>query len=89
MPALSPDAKEQVSEANQLDERVEGLEHSNTHQTYYETADLKELSEEHRAYLLKRHGTLELDPIPSFGDADPYNWSITKVCCSMRFAKLG
>lgn len=37
------------------------------------------LSEEHRAYLLERHGTLDLDPIPGFGDADPYNWSSTKV----------
>ncbi|KAJ5160758.1 uncharacterized protein N7482_007762 [Penicillium canariense] len=32
------------------------------------------LSEEHRQYLLARHGTLNLDPIPDLNDADPYNW---------------
>ena len=37
------------------------------------------LSQEHRDYLLKRHGTLDLDPIPDMKDADPYNWSVRKV----------
>lgn len=37
------------------------------------------LSEEHRQYLLARHGTLDLDPIPDMTDADPYNWSQGKV----------
>ncbi|KAI9373830.1 major facilitator superfamily domain-containing protein [Aspergillus egyptiacus] len=32
------------------------------------------LSEQHQAYLLQRHGTLDLDPIPSMDPADPYNW---------------
>ncbi|OJJ37928.1 hypothetical protein ASPWEDRAFT_108862 [Aspergillus wentii DTO 134E9] len=32
------------------------------------------LSEPHRSYLLERHGTLDLDPIPSMNPADPYNW---------------
>ncbi|KAK5215083.1 hypothetical protein LTR72_011837 [Exophiala xenobiotica] len=32
------------------------------------------LSPEHREYLLARHGTLDLDPMPDMGDADPYNW---------------
>lgn len=36
------------------------------------------LSPEHREYLLQRHGTLELDPMPGFGDADPYNWATRK-----------
>jgi hypothetical protein len=43
-----------------------------------ETVDA--LSQEHREYLLQRHATLELDPIPAMGDADPYNWSLGKVC---------
>lgn len=38
------------------------------------------LSQSHREYLLSRHGTLDLDPIPSFSDADPYNWPTWKVC---------
>lgn len=37
------------------------------------------LSEEHRQYLLQRHGTLDLSPIPDMSDADPYNWSQKKV----------
>lgn len=37
------------------------------------------LSHEHREYLLRRHGTLELDPIPMPTDADPYNWPTWKV----------
>lgn len=41
--------------------------------------EVSELSEEHRAYLLQRHGTLDLSPIPDMSDADPYNWSQTKV----------
>lgn len=37
------------------------------------------LSEPHKAYLIERHGTLELDPIPSMDPADPYNWPSWKV----------
>ncbi|KAL1846962.1 hypothetical protein Daus18300_014092 [Diaporthe australafricana] len=36
------------------------------------------LSDEHRDYLIQRHGTLDLDPIPDMSDADPYNWSQKK-----------
>ncbi|KAF7343036.1 Major facilitator superfamily domain-containing protein [Mycena venus] len=36
--------------------------------------ETESLSEEHRQYLLQRHGTVELDPMPSMDDADPYNW---------------
>jgi len=37
------------------------------------------LSAGHREYLLQRHGTLELDPMPAYGAADPYNWPKWKV----------
>lgn len=37
------------------------------------------LSKAHRDYLLERHGTLELDPMPSMDPADPYNWPSWKV----------
>lgn len=37
------------------------------------------LSKAHRDYLMERHGTLELDPIPSMDPADPYNWPSWKV----------
>lgn len=32
------------------------------------------LSELHKSYLIERHGTVDLDPIPSMDPADPYNW---------------
>jgi len=37
------------------------------------------LSEPHKSYLLERHGTLDLAPIPSMDPADPYNWASWKV----------
>ncbi|KAJ5761046.1 Major facilitator superfamily domain general substrate transporter [Penicillium odoratum] len=40
----------------------------------YEESVAARLPKAHREYLLARHGTLELDPIPSMGPADPYNW---------------
>ncbi|OCK78496.1 MFS general substrate transporter [Lepidopterella palustris CBS 459.81] len=42
--------------------------------TYIEDGAAAHLSQDHRAYLLERHGTLALDPIPSADPADPYNW---------------
>ncbi|OQD64991.1 hypothetical protein PENPOL_c006G01245 [Penicillium polonicum] len=32
------------------------------------------LSEVHKSYLIERHGTVDLDPIPTMDPADPYNW---------------
>ncbi|KAJ7624471.1 major facilitator superfamily domain-containing protein [Roridomyces roridus] len=43
-----------------------------------EFSDTDSLSDEHRQYLLQRHGTVELDPMPSMDPEDPYNWSTTK-----------
>ncbi|OKL62337.1 hypothetical protein UA08_02289 [Talaromyces atroroseus] len=37
-----------------------------------------ELASRHREYLLQRHGTLDLDPVPAMDDADPYNWPTWK-----------
>lgn len=39
---------------------------------------------EHREYLLQRHGTIDLDPIPSMDPADPYNWPLWKACTAQR-----
>lgn len=49
----------------------------------HNVSSLEHLSEEHRQYLLNRHGTLELDPLPHMDDADPLNWSKSKVKPSM------
>ncbi|EED14412.1 MFS multidrug transporter, putative [Talaromyces stipitatus ATCC 10500] len=40
--------------------------------------NMTELAPQHREYLLQRHGTLELDPVPAMDDADPYNWASWK-----------
>ncbi|KAJ6119146.1 major facilitator superfamily domain-containing protein [Penicillium sp. IBT 18751x] len=37
------------------------------------------LSHDHKQYLLQRHGTLDLDPVPQPDDADPYNWPQRKA----------
>ncbi|PYH99953.1 MFS transporter [Aspergillus ellipticus CBS 707.79] len=41
------------------------------------------LSKAHRDYLMERHGTLELDPIPSMDPADPYNWPSWKTITNL------
>lgn len=43
------------------------------------------LSQEHREYLLALHGSVNLDPIPDMDDADPYNWSKSKVSSFLPF----
>lgn len=47
--------------------------------TQLESEEVANLSPEHKQYLLERHGTLELDPVPDMSDADPYNWATSKV----------
>lgn len=46
------------------------------------------LSPEAREYLLKRHGTLDLDPMPSPTDADPYNWPQSKKLVMLLLVAL-
>lgn len=46
--------------------------------TYAESMAAR-LPKAHRDYLMERHGTLELDPIPGMSPADPYNWPEWKV----------
>ncbi|KAJ6086562.1 hypothetical protein N7467_005476 [Penicillium canescens] len=41
------------------------------------------LSETHKSYLIERHGTLDLDPIPSMDPADPYNWPSWKKTANL------
>ncbi|ORY58462.1 major facilitator superfamily domain-containing protein [Pseudomassariella vexata] len=59
------------------------MEHFPTHGTYIEKEAIDQLSGEHRQYLLHRHGTLDLDPIPGYGDADPYNWTTWKKIANL------
>ncbi|KAI3332086.1 MFS general substrate transporter [Xylariaceae sp. AK1471] len=41
--------------------------------------------EAHRQYLIERHGTATLDPLPEFTDADPYNWPQGKKLVNLLF----
>lgn len=63
------------------EDRVETPEYEEKGATYIENDETVSLSPEHREYLMQRHGTLELDPMPSMSPADPYNWPQWKVCC--------
>jgi len=50
-----------------------------SHASRVDTDKAASLSQQHREYLLQRHGTLDLDPVPGLGGADPYNWPTWKV----------
>ena len=46
---------------------------------FYVEDRVAHLSEEQRQYILAKHGTLDLEPIPDIADADPYNWPRWRV----------
>ncbi|PGH20374.1 hypothetical protein AJ80_03642 [Polytolypa hystricis UAMH7299] len=50
--------------------------------------EVEGLSAEHREYLLGRHGTVELDPIPKLGAADPYNWPTWKKHANLALVAI-
>lgn len=47
---------------------------------HIEAASGPVLAVQHIDYLIQRHGTAKLNPIPSACDIDPYNWTSWKVC---------
>jgi hypothetical protein len=67
--SLMENGKETVPEGS---EHAENLGIVPTQATYFNEATAR-LTPAHRDYLLRRHGTFNLDPIPDMGDADPYN----------------
>lgn len=74
------DQTEQVEENSGNKADIDLVESAGADQvaTYGESMAAR-LPKAHRDYLLKRHGTLELDPIPGMDPADPYNWPEWKV----------
>lgn len=52
----------------------EGKEMIHVHDENATAACGSYISEDRRAYILARHGTLELDPLPSSSPQDPLNW---------------
>lgn len=76
----SPRPLEQVDEKPHPKTDIDLVENAGAGQaTTYEEALTARLPKAHRDYLLQRHGTLDLDPIPGMGPADPYNWPEWKV----------
>ena len=41
------------------------------------------LAPEHREFLLSRHKTVDLNPLPIMDPADPLNWPSWKVLCRL------
>ncbi|KAK3295238.1 major facilitator superfamily domain-containing protein [Chaetomium fimeti] len=52
--------------------------HDEQNVEHSEPTQLHALTAEHREYLLQRHGTLDLEPVPDMTDTDPYNWPKSK-----------
>lgn len=59
-------------------EKQEGTEISHSLSESNLGSQCLELSQSHREYLLQRHGTLDLDPLPSEDPQDPLNWPAWK-----------
>lgn len=74
-PAANNDVEEAYAKHDM--EFVEAADAANMDNSAGESA---RLSKPHRDYLMERHGTLDLDPIPAMDPADPYNWPEWKVC---------
>ncbi|KAI1123339.1 major facilitator superfamily domain-containing protein [Nemania abortiva] len=68
-----------MSASETPDEKL-GSEHS---ENYDESQT--SIPEAHRQYLVERHGTDQLDPLPDFNDADPYNWPKSKKWMNLFF----
>lgn len=73
----SPRGEAEASDAKADIDLIESAGHGRA--ATYEESVAARLSKDHRDYLIERHGTLELDPIPGMGPADPYNWPEWKV----------
>lgn len=46
-----------------------------------ENGPAEHLTPEHREYLVSRHKTVDLNPLPTMDPADPLNWPSWKVLC--------
>lgn len=77
-------ANDKASAADAL-QHNEDLEHAAPHGTYLDKDEASHISPEHRQYLIDRHGTLDIDPLPTMSDADPYNWPTWKKTLNLVF----
>ncbi|RAL15240.1 putative MFS transporter [Aspergillus homomorphus CBS 101889] len=79
-PSTSPKTHEETHIEKDSSEYFEKVEENPS--SYAEIAAAT-LSQSHKDYLIQRHGTLDLDPIPSPSAADPYNWPLWKKLANL------
>lgn len=77
---VSPESQKDDAPGSIKQEDIDLIEQASlgSHASRAKTA-IDELSPAHKEFLLQRHGSLDLDPVPSFSGADPYNWPTWKV----------
>ena len=63
--------------------------HSNRDIINLERGTTLNLSTEHRDYLISRHGTSDLEPLPSMDPNDPLNWPTWKVILGSKRSCTG
>ncbi|KAG5420440.1 hypothetical protein I9W82_002321 [Candida metapsilosis] len=71
-----------TSETTSIDHE-KGLSDHLENKDSVESQDIS-ISEEHKQYLIAKHGTYDLRPLPTMSDDDPLNWSN-----AMKFLQLG
>jgi hypothetical protein len=66
------------------------IDHAASCNVHIENGLSGEISQQHRDYLIARHGTTDLSPLPTMDPADPLNWPAWKVHTpsQMRSIKL-
>jgi hypothetical protein len=65
--------------ARELNDKATGIS-STADEAHVENAlDSNTITSDHEAYILQRHGTLDLIPMPTSDPADPLNWPSWKV----------
>lgn len=69
------------SPSNSTDKHLEGHKEEQIERlaTYDRSFPASNITDAHRDYLIERHGTYQLDPLPDFTNADPLNWSNSKA----------
>jgi hypothetical protein len=65
----------QTMSTSSSSEKADTFDQSN----HVENITNQTLTSEHRDYLIERHGTVDLEPMPSMDPVDPLNWPSWKV----------
>lgn len=84
-PATSPNGAVHVESKEEVGNGAASFKHASN----LEDGPAEHLSPEHREYLISRHGTTDLSPLPSMDPADPLNWPSWKVLHRASFRPFG